>query len=182
VSACGLQRNGCLGGLIQPGLLLVSYVIGLFSWPYIARIIRGQVLSMREKEYIEASRAMGASNTRIMFREILPNLIAPLIVYATLIIPTNILFEASRRPGIGVPPATPWGAQLGGQHDLRRGLVDDVLAGVPLLTTLAFNLVTWSARRLRSEDAADRIRAYEEKARKEGEAQEGAGSPSPARR
>jgi peptide/nickel transport system permease protein len=145
VSACGLQRNGCLGGLIQPGLLLVSYVIGVFAWPYIARIIRGQVLSMREKEYIEASRAMGASNRRIMFREILPNLVAPLIVYATLIIPTNILFEASLSfLGIGVPASTPsWGAQLS-----EASTIFDVAWWTMfwpglflLLTTLAFNLV-----------------------------------------
>lgn len=145
VSACGLQRNGCLGGLIQPGLLLVSYVIGLFSWPYISRIIRGQVLSMREKEYIEASRAMGASDRRIMFREILPNLVAPLIVYATLIIPTNILFEASLSfLGIGVPASTPsWGAMLS-----EASTIFDVAwwtmlwPGMFLLaTTLAFNLV-----------------------------------------
>ena len=61
-SACGASAEGCLGGLIQPGLMLVSLIIGLFSWPYIARIIRGQVLSLREKEFIEASRSLGSSN------------------------------------------------------------------------------------------------------------------------
>src|SRR4030067_955244 len=80
VSACGLQPEGCLGGLIKPGLLLVSYVIGLFSWPYLARIVRGQVLSLREKEFVESARSMGAGNVRIMFKEILPNLIAPIVV------------------------------------------------------------------------------------------------------
>jgi peptide/nickel transport system permease protein len=145
VSACGLQANGCLGGLVQPGLLLVSYVIGLFSWPYIARILRGQVMSLREKEFIEAARAMGASNARIMFREILPNLLAPLIVYSTLIIPTNILFEASLSfLGIGVPPSTPsWGAQL----SEASGIFDVAWWTMfwpglfLLLTTMAFNLV-----------------------------------------
>jgi ABC-type dipeptide/oligopeptide/nickel transport system permease subunit len=145
VSACGLQRNGCLGGLIQPGLLLVSYVIGLFAWPYIARIVRAQVLSLREKEFVEAARAMGASNTRIMFREILPNLIGPIIVYSTLIIPTNILFEASLSfLGIGVPPSTPsWGRQLSEATGIFEVAWWAMLyPGVfLLLTTLAFNLV-----------------------------------------
>jgi peptide/nickel transport system permease protein len=114
VSACGLNKDGCFGGLIKPGIPLVSFVIGFFSWPYIMRIVRGQVLSIREKEFVEASRSMGAGNGRIMVREILPSLVAPIIVYTTLIIPTNILFEAALSfLGIGVPPTTPsWGAML----------------------------------------------------------------------
>jgi peptide/nickel transport system permease protein len=145
VAACGLQPNGCLGGLIKPGLLLVSYVIGLFSWPYIARIVRGQVLTLREKEFIEASRAMGASNTRIMFREILPNLLAPIVVYATLIIPTNILFEATLSfLGIGVPASTPsWGRQISDATTIFDAAWWTMFfPGMFLLfTTLAFNLV-----------------------------------------
>ena len=145
VSACGLQPEGCLGGLIKPGLLLVSYVIGLFSWPYLARIVRGQVLSLREKEFVESARSMGAGNARIMFKEILPNLIAPIVVYTTLLIPANILFEAALSYlGIGVPITTPsWGRQLSDASNIF-----DVawwtmfFPGVFLLiTTLAFNLV-----------------------------------------
>src|SRR5438045_6899957 len=93
-SACSLG-NGCLGGLIKPGLGVVIFVIAFVNWTYIARIIRGQVLSLREKEFIEASRSLGASNSRIIFREILPNLVAPIIVYSTLIIPQNTLVEAA---------------------------------------------------------------------------------------
>jgi peptide/nickel transport system permease protein len=145
VAACGLEPNGCLGGLIRPGLLLVVYVISLFSWPYIARIVRGQVLSLREKEFVEAARSMGASNLRIMFREILPNLVAPIIVYATLIVPTNILFEAALSYlGIGVPPSTPsWGRQLSDASNLFEvAWWMMVFPGIFLLiTTLAFNLV-----------------------------------------
>ena len=70
------------------------FIIVLANFTYIARIIRGQVLSLREKEFVEASRSLGASDNRILFKEILPNLVAPLIVYSTLLIPTNILFEA----------------------------------------------------------------------------------------
>lgn len=145
VAACGLQKNGCLGGLIKPGLLLVSYVIGLFSWPYLARIVRGQVLSLREKEFIEAARSMGASNTRIMFRELLPNLLAPLIVYTTLIIPLNILFEATLSfLGIGVPASTPsWGRQISDATTIFDAAWWTMFfPGIFLLaTTLAFNLV-----------------------------------------
>jgi peptide/nickel transport system permease protein len=145
VSACGLQANGCLGGLVKPGLLLVSYVIALFSWPYLARIVRGQVLSLREKEFVEASRALGASNFRIMFREVVPNIIAPIIVYTTLIIPTNILFEASLSYlGVGVPPETPsWGRQLSDATQwFQVAWWMMLFPGIFLLaTTLAFNLV-----------------------------------------
>src|SRR5439155_119742 len=80
----------------------------IFTWPYIARIVRGNTLSIREKEFIEASRSLGAGNIRIMFREVLPNLVAPIIVYTTLIIPNNVLFEAGLSfLGLGVPQDTP---------------------------------------------------------------------------
>jgi peptide/nickel transport system permease protein len=144
-SACGATKEGCLGGLLQPGLLLVSYIIGFFTWPYIARIVRGQVLSLREKEFIEAARAQGAGNVRIMLREVLPNVAAPIIVYTTLIIPNNILFEASLSfLGVGVPDTTP---------SLGRALSDAsvlftvawwmmLFPGLVLFAvTLAFNLV-----------------------------------------
>jgi peptide/nickel transport system permease protein len=146
VAACSLSRTGCLGGLIRPGVLLVSYVIGLFSWPYIARIVRGQVLSLREKEFIEAARAQGAGDARIIFREILPNVTAPIIVYTTLIIPSNILFEAALSfLGIGVKPGTAsWGKMLadagGGIFTVAWWMM--LFPGLFLfLTTLAFNLV-----------------------------------------
>src|SRR3954463_6203220 len=93
-SACS-GVNGCVGGLIQPGIGLVIFVIAFVNWTYIARIVRGQTLSLREKEFVEAARSLGASNRRIIFKDILPNLVAPIIVYTTLLIPTNILFEAS---------------------------------------------------------------------------------------
>jgi peptide/nickel transport system permease protein len=145
VSACGLQENGCLGGLIKPGLLLVSYVIALFSWPYLARIVRGQVLSLREKEFVESARAQGASNGRIMRKEIFPNIVAPIIVYTTLIIPANILFEAALSYlGVGVPPSTPsWGRELSDATDFFEVAWWMMLwPGLFLLfTTLAFNLV-----------------------------------------
>src|SRR6201992_1774084 len=108
-AACGVR--GCLSGLIQPGLGTVIFIIVISSFTYIARIARGQVLSLREKEFVEASRSLGASNTRILFREILPHLMAPLIVYASLLIPTNILLEAGLSfLGVGIrPPTASWG-------------------------------------------------------------------------
>jgi peptide/nickel transport system permease protein len=145
-AACSLSRSGCLGGLIRPGILLVAYIIGLFTWPYIARIVRGQVLSLREKEFIESARSLGAGNRRIVFREVLPNVVAPIIVYTTLIIPANILFEASLSfLGVGVDPSTPsWGRMLaeagGGIFTVAWWLM--LFPGLFLfMTTLAFNLV-----------------------------------------
>ena len=113
VAACSDDQGGLpRRASIQPGIRLVIAVIALFTWPYIARIVRGYTLSLREKEFVEASRSLGASNTRIIFREVLPNLVGPLIVYTTLLIPQNILFEAALSYlGLGVPPDTAsWGA------------------------------------------------------------------------
>jgi peptide/nickel transport system permease protein len=143
-SACSLG-NGCLGGLIKPGLTVVIFVIAFVNWTYIARIVRGQVLSLREKEFIEASRSLGASNTRIIFRDVLPNLVAPIIVYTTLIIPQNILFEAALSfLGVGVqPPQASWGQMLAEATDIfDSAWWYMVFPGAALLlTVLAFNLL-----------------------------------------
>jgi peptide/nickel transport system permease protein len=143
-SACSLGR-GCLGGAIKPGLPVLILVIALASWPYIGRIIRGQVLSLREKEFIEASRSLGASNSRIIFRELLPNLVAPIIVYTTLVLPTNVLFEAALSfLGVGVqPPTASWGQMIASAVPIfDSAWWYMVFPGVALvLTVLAFNLV-----------------------------------------
>jgi ABC-type dipeptide/oligopeptide/nickel transport system permease subunit len=143
-SACSLG-HGCFSGLIKPGLVVVIFVITFVNWTYIARIVRGQVLSLREKEFVEAARSLGASNRRIIFREILPNLVAPIIVYATLIIPQNILFEAALSfLGAGVqPPTASWGAMLADATSIfNTAWWYMVFPGVALLiTVLAFNLV-----------------------------------------
>jgi peptide/nickel transport system permease protein len=143
-SACSLGK-GCLGGLIKPGLTVVIFVIAFVNWTYIARIIRGQVLSLREKEFVEASRSLGASNTRIIFREILPNLVAPIIVYSTLVIPQNILFEAALSfLGVGIqPPNASWGQMLADATSIfDTAWWYMVFPGAALLlTVLAFNLL-----------------------------------------
>jgi peptide/nickel transport system permease protein len=143
-SACSLG-NGCLGGAIKPGLTVVIFVIVIVNWTYIARIIRGQVLSLREKEFVDAARSLGASNGRIVFRELLPNLVAPIIVYSTLVIPQNVLFEAALSfLGIGIqPPDASWGQMLAD----ATAIFDTawwymVFPGAALLlTVLAFNLL-----------------------------------------
>lgn len=147
VAACSVSKNGCLNGLIQPGLTVVILVITLFSWSYIARIVRGYTLSLREKEFVESARAAGASNMRILWQEILPNLLGPLIVYATLLIPSNILFEAALSYlGLGVPVTTAsWGSLLSqvsssGLYDVAWWLMV-FPGGFLILTTLAFNLL-----------------------------------------
>jgi peptide/nickel transport system permease protein len=136
--------GGCLGGLVKPGIGVVVFVIAITSWVYMARIVRGQVLSLREKEFIEASRSLGASNSRIIFRELLPNLTAPIIVYASILIPQVILYEAALSfLGVGVTDQPSWGQMISD----ATGLFPDAwwymfFPGLALLATvLAFNLV-----------------------------------------
>jgi len=95
-------------------ILYLILVMSVFGWAYLARIVRGQVLGLREREFVEAAVAMGANRRRILFTEILPNLWAPIIVYATLLLPTYIGFEAALSfLGVGViPPDTTFGSML----------------------------------------------------------------------
>jgi ABC-type dipeptide/oligopeptide/nickel transport system permease subunit len=137
--------NKTHGALIQPGLPVVIFIIALANIPYMARIIRGQVLSLREKEFVEAAQSLGASNTRILFRHILPNLVAPIIVYTTLLIPQNILLEASLSfLGVGVqPPQASWGAMIADAATIfdTAWWYMTFPGAALLLTVLAFNLV-----------------------------------------
>src|SRR3954465_11731319 len=142
-SACS-GRDGCLGGHLQPGLGVVIVIIVVANTPYVARIIRGQVLSLREKEFVEAATSLGASNRRIIFREILPNLVAPIIVYTTLFIPANILLEAALSfLGVGVGDRASWGSMLSeATTKFNTAWWYMVFPGTALLlTVLAFNLV-----------------------------------------
>ena len=89
-------------------IVYLIVVLGFFGFPFFARIIRGQVLSLREREFVEASRSLGARGYRIWFTELLPNLWAPILVYGTLIFPTNVSAEAALSfLGVGVPAPTP---------------------------------------------------------------------------
>ncbi len=128
-----------------PSLWIIIIVVAFATWPYIARIVRGQALIIREQEYVLAARALGASDLRIMWEHVLPNLIGPLIVYGTLIIPVNILLEASLSYlGLGLPPPTAtWGQMLAdGQAYYATAVWMIAVPGFALLsTTIAFNLV-----------------------------------------
>jgi ABC-type dipeptide/oligopeptide/nickel transport system permease subunit len=142
-AACAVR--GCLGGTISPGTSVIIFLIALVNWTYIFRIVRGLVLSLREREFVDAARALGASDARIMFREILPNLVAPVIVYATLLIPLNILLEASLSfLGVGVrPPTASWGQMIAAATPIfNTAWWYMTFPGLALLfTVLAFNLL-----------------------------------------
>ena len=134
-----------LVSIIGPSLGVSIAVIAFFSWASVGRIVRGQTLSLKEKEFVEAARSLGASDLRIMFVDILPNLVAPLIVYATLLIPAAIVFEATLSfLGLGVVPPTPtWGNMLSDAESYYKVAWWFIIfpGGALLLTTLAFNLL-----------------------------------------
>ncbi|MDA0566682.1 ABC transporter permease [Streptomonospora sp. S1-112] len=136
-AAFGLEGNNLR-------VAILVFVIGFFNWPYIGRIIRGQTLSLREREFVEAARSLGGSNAYILFRELLPNLVAPILVYSTLLIPVNILFEAALSfLGVGInPPTAAWGQMLSSAVQFYSVAPNFMLApGLAIfVTVLAFNL------------------------------------------
>ena len=142
VGAVPEQLLGLKGDALRVSLIV--FIIGFFSWPYIGRIIRGQTLSLREREFVDAARSLGARRPYILFTELLPNLIAPILVYATLLIPTNVLFEAGLSYlGVGVrPPTASWGDMLSTAANWYQ--VDPMYLVPPglaiFVTVLAFNL------------------------------------------
>ena len=133
-----------LVSITGPSLTITILVIGFFSWASVARIVRGQVISLREREFVEAARSLGASDPRIMFVDILPNVLAPVIVYTTLLIPVVIVVEATLTYlGLGLPPPTAdWGGMISdGQQYYTTAWWFLIFPGAALLlTTLAFNL------------------------------------------
>lgn len=143
-SACSLGE-GCVAGAIAPGVRTVILVVALVTWTSIARVVRGQVLSLREREFVVAARSLGAPNRRILTREILPNLTAPIIVYSSLLLPQTILLEAALSfLGVGIsPPTASWGwmiADASENFDTQWWYM--VFPGAALvLTVLAFNLL-----------------------------------------
>ena len=138
-SAFGLSGNSLR-------VALLVFIIGFFAWPYMGRIIRGQTLSLREREFVDAARGMGARGPYILFRELLPNMVGPILVYATLLIPTNILFEAALDfLGVGIIPPTPsWGYMLSDAVTQGFYSVDPMYMIIPglaiFITIMAFNL------------------------------------------
>ncbi|HEY3368891.1 MAG TPA: ABC transporter permease [Symbiobacteriaceae bacterium] len=134
-----------LVAVFRPSIFNIMMIIGITSWPSLARIVRGQFLSLRARDFTEASRALGAKDARLIFRHILPNAIAPIIVSATLRIGTAILTESSLSfLGLGTqPPNTSWGQMLNlGRQYLKQAPWVAIWPGIPILiTVLAFNYV-----------------------------------------
>jgi ABC-type dipeptide/oligopeptide/nickel transport system permease subunit len=134
-----------LASVFNPSLAIVIGVITFFSWAGISRIVRGQTLSLKEKEYIEAAKSLGAGPMRIMFIDILPNLLGPVLVLSTLYIPAAVTFEATLSfLGIGIPePAPSWGNILSEAQQFYHVAWWYVVfpAAALLITTLAFNLL-----------------------------------------
>ncbi len=132
-------------GAFVPGVLTLVMVFAIFGWFYPARILRAQVLSLREKEFVEAARMVGASDGRIMRSHVIPHLMAPIIVYSTLTVATYILLEAGLSfLGLGIDPQNPsWGNLLSSgptYYTTQPWLM--VWPGLAILsTTLAFNLL-----------------------------------------
>ena len=133
-----------LGGTFTPGVMTLVLIFTLFGWFYPARIMRAQVLSIREKEYVEAARMIGASDARIIRSHVLPHLVAPIIVYSTLIVASYVLFEAGLSfLGLGIKFEASWGNLLSSAPEYYTTVPLLMLwPGLAvLLTTLAFNLL-----------------------------------------
>jgi ABC-type dipeptide/oligopeptide/nickel transport system permease subunit len=134
-----------LVSITGPSLTVTILVIGFFSWASVARIVRGQVLSLREREFVESARSLGAGDLRIMTVDILPNVMAPVIVYASLLIPVVIVVEATLSfLGLGLaPPTADWGGMISeAQNYYTTAWWFIIFPGAALLiTTIAFNLL-----------------------------------------
>jgi peptide/nickel transport system permease protein len=141
----GQRLNEITLGFLPRGVLTLVLVGGVFGWFYPARIVRAQVLSLREKEFVEAARMVGSSDWRIIRSHLLPHLVAPIIVYSTLIVAQFVLFEAGLSfLGLGVPlPDPSWGNLLAGAPAfyLQQPWLMFWPGAAVLLTTLAFNLL-----------------------------------------
>lgn len=141
----GPQLDNVTLGFLPHGVFTLALIFTIFGWFYPARIMRGVVFSLREKEFIEAARMTGASDWRIMRTHLLPHLVAPIIVYSSLLIAVNILAEAGLSfLGLGIKPPTPsWGNLLATAPDYYQSQVWILIfPGLAILfTTIAFNLL-----------------------------------------
>ena len=134
-----------LFSVVGPSLITVIFFLGAFGWMYLARVVRGEILSLREKNFVEASRALGASSARLMLRHLLPNVIGAIIVATTLAVAYNLLAEGTLSfLGLGVPASTPtWGNILYSAQNYARTVPTFVLFPGLLLTlaVLAVNFI-----------------------------------------
>ena len=133
-----------LVAILQPSIYSIVASIGIVSWPPVARLVRAEVLSLRTREYVQAAIVTGQSNSWIIWREILPNALSPVIVLASLMVATAILLESSLSfLGLGDPNMISWGYMVGaGRTVIRQAWWITVFPGVAiLLAVLAMNLV-----------------------------------------
>ena len=136
-----------MAAALQPSLIIVFFTIGVVGWAGMARLVRGQVLVVRQLEYVHASKALGARDTRIVLQHVLPNVVAPILIAATLGVAAAIMAEASLSfLGLGVQPPTPsWGAMIADGRDLnqlRHAPWTSVSPGVAIgAAVLGFNLL-----------------------------------------
>ena len=141
----GPRLNAITFGVFPQGVVTLVLIFSIFGWFYPARIMRAQVLSIREKEYVEAARMIGASDARIIRSHVLPHLIAPIIVYSSLIVASYVLLEAGLSfLGVGIPLEVPsWGNLLSSapEYYTTRPLLMVWPGLAVLITTLGFNLL-----------------------------------------
>lgn len=112
-TSCSTEE-GCLNGSLRPGVPLIVLILIVTSWPALARIVRNETVSLKERDFILAARASGASTPAIVFRELLPNLLPVIAVMTIVIVPQLVIAEAALSfLGVGVPPSTPsWGGMI----------------------------------------------------------------------
>jgi len=133
-----------LVAIAQPSALTVTVAIAIVSWPMVARLTRAEFRSIREKDYVEAARSLGYGHARIIFREILPNALPPLIVTSSVMVASAILMESALSfMGLGDPNVVSWGSMIGaGREMIRTAWYLTALPGIAIVfTVLSLNLI-----------------------------------------
>lgn len=133
-----------LVSIFQPSVVTISIAIGVVSWPPVARLVRGQFLTLRQRAFVESCVVIGMSTPRIIFTQILPNCIAPVVVTASIMVATAILMEAALAfLGLGDPNVMSWGAMIGfGRQSLRTAWYLAAIPGIAIqMTVLSISFV-----------------------------------------
>lgn len=133
-----------LVAIFKPSVVTISLAIGIVSWPTVARLVRGEFIALRERDFVQAGAVIGMSNTRIILTQILPNALPPVIVTSSVLVATAIINESALAfLGLGDPNLMSWGTMIGaGREVLRNAWYLTALPGIAiLLTVLALNLV-----------------------------------------
>lgn len=133
-----------LVAIAQPSVPTLIFAIGIISWPTVARLVRAEVRSIREREYILAARSVGYTHLRIIVREVLPNILPTLIVTASIMVASAVLMESALSfMGLGDPNQVSWGSMIGsGREQIRTAWYLTAIPGLAIfLTVLAFNLI-----------------------------------------